>query len=214
MGCCSPQYNGTGRFFSRMARRYRRRYLKKGLEPSQIHLVEGIQRAGLAGASLLEIGSGVGYLHQMLLKQGAARAIGVDMSDKMLDEALTLSREQGLEARVEYRLGDFIALASDISEADITLLDKVVCCYPDAPALVQRSLEKTRRVYALTYPRDRIITRLGVALAGWALWLVRSNFRSYVHDPNVIETQINAAGFRKQYENQTFIWLTQIYVRA
>ena len=214
MGCCSTPSCGTGRFFSHMARRYRRRYLKNGLEKSQTHLVEGIQRAGLNGASLLEIGSGVGYLHQMLLKQGAARAIGVDMSEKMLEEARTLAREQGLEARVEYRLGDFIALAADIGEADITLLDKVVCCYPDAPALVQRSLEKTRRVYALTYPRDRSITRVGVMLAGWALWLVRSNFRSYVHDPRMIEADIYAAGFRKQYENQTFIWLTQVYVRS
>ena len=96
---------------------------------------------------------------------------------------------------------------------DVTVLDKVVCCYPDAAALVAKSLAKTRRVYALTYPRDHLLNRVGVRVLGLLLWLVRSTFRSYVHDPRRIEGWIAAAGFKKRYENQTVIWLTQVYVR-
>ncbi len=36
-----------------------------------------------------------------------------------------------------------------MKEADITFLDKVVCCYEDYGALIERSKEKTKTIYAL-----------------------------------------------------------------
>lgn len=213
MSCCyQARVSGTGRFFSRFARRYRKRYLKKGLEVSQRQLVQGVTQAGIAGAALLEIGCGVGYLHQTLLKSGAASAEGIDLSERMLAEAATLARELGITERVHYRQGDFVELSGEVAPADVTLLDKVVCCYPDAAALVRTSLAKTRRVYALTYPRDRRITRLGAALIAFAFWLIRSPVRNYIHDPGTIEAWVLGAGFRKTYENRTLLWLTQVYV--
>jgi magnesium-protoporphyrin O-methyltransferase len=211
--CCHAQVCGTGRFFSRFARRYRKRYLKKGLEDSQRQLVEGVTHAGIAGATLLEIGCGIGFLHQTLLKSGAASAVGIDLSERLLAEAAQLAQEQGLTGRVHYRQGDFVDLAGEVVPADVTLLDKVVCCYPDAAALVNASLAKTRRVYALTYPRDRLLTRLGTRLMAFMFWLVRTPVRNYVHDPVQIEAWVRAAGFHKAYEKQTLLWLTQVYVR-
>ncbi len=84
MGCCCASSGGIGKFFGHFARRYRRRYARRGLEPSQRHLVEGVSQVGYAGASLLEIGCGVGYLHQQLLREGAGRVLGVDISEEML----------------------------------------------------------------------------------------------------------------------------------
>ena len=213
MSCCCPQAGGIGRCFSRFAGFYRRHYRRRGLENTQRQMVEGLRAAGIADASLLEIGCGVGYLHQALLKQGAARALGVDLSDRMLEQARTLAAEQGLTQRTEYRVGDFVALAPALAAADITLLDKVVCCYPDAESLLSAALDKTRRVCALTYPRGHLLNRIAVALGAWVLKLVRSQFRAYVHDPRMIEARIVARGFRKSYQNQTAIWLTQVYVR-
>ena len=213
MACCQAEIRGAGRFFSRFARRHRKHYQKKGLDKSQRQLVEGLRRAGYAGATILEIGCGVGYLHQWLLKAGALSAVGVDLSQRMLEEARLLAHEQGLIERVTYRQGDFVELADSLNGADVCLLDKVVCCYPDPEHLIEKSLARTRRVYALTYPRDRWYTRLGVALTRLLLWLVRSPFRNYVHDPVRIEAWIAAAGFRKHSEDTTLIWLTQVYVR-
>ncbi len=214
MPCCCNHARGADRLFSLFARRYRKRYQKKGLEKSQKHLIEGLKKAGIAGTSVLEIGSGVGYLHQLLLQAGAARAVGVDLSEKMLTEAHILARENGLSGRVEYHHGDFVDLADTIADADVTILDKVVCCYPDAEALVKRSLAKTRRVYALTYPRDRAFIRFGMTLFAFFLWLICSPFRSYVHDPEKIESWIQAEGFKKHCQNETPIWLTQVYVHS
>jgi len=213
MSCCCTPTTGIGKFFGHFARRYRRRYARRGLEPAQRQLVEGLRQAGFAGANLLEIGCGVGYLHQLLLREGAERALGVDISGDMLAQARVLAREAGLAERTEYRVGDFVGLADSLADADVTLLDKVVCCYPDAEALVTRSVSKTRRVYALTYPRDRRLNRIGARLLNFFLWLLRSGYRTYIHDPHRIEGWISAAGFRKRYENRTFLWLTQVYLR-
>ena len=213
MSCCGAQTHDTGRVFSWFARRYRKRFQRKGLERSQKQLVAGLEQAGITGRSLLEIGCGVGYLHQLLLKSGAAYAVGVDLSDKMIVEARALAADQGLADRIDYQVGDFMELAAGLDDADITLLDKVVCCYADAEGLTRLSLSKTRKIYALTYPRANVINRLGVAVTAALMWLLRSQFRGYIHPPDKIEAWITDSGFRKCYEQQTPIWLTQVYVR-
>lgn len=213
MSCCSREISSTGRFFSRFARRYRRRYRRKGLEPTQRQLLAGLHAAGFSGASVLEIGAGVGYLHQTLLREGAAHAVGVDLSADMLREAEAFAAEQNLSTRVAYRQGDFVVLADELAAADVVVLDKVVCCYPDARSLIANSLAKTQRVYALTYPRDRAFNHIGVALMRAVMWIVRSPFRNYVHDPATIQNWITDAGFSKRYEQRSFVWLTQVFVR-
>jgi magnesium-protoporphyrin O-methyltransferase len=214
MSCCCPHSIDAGRFFSRVARLQRWHYRRTGLEPSQRQLVEGLKHAGIEGATLLEIGSGVGYLHQHLLEAGAAHAVGIDLAERMITEARALARARGLSARTQYRVGDFVDQADTFEPADVTILDKVICCYPDAEALVQRSLARTRRVYAYTLPRDRWYTRLGVHLQALALRLIGSRFRPYVHDPNRVAAWATAAGFERCYENETLAWLTHVYRRS
>ena len=173
----------------------------------------GLDEVGYQEASLLDIGCGVGHLHQTLLERGARAAIGVDLAPTTLSVAKDWAEERGLGDRVAYVQGDFTTLDGPIADADVCLLDKVVCCYPDARGLVRKSLAKTRRTCGLTYPRDRWFTRLGMAAAACLLWLVRSDFRPYVHDPADIERWIVGDGFEKCFEDQTVGWLTQVYVR-
>lgn len=187
--------------------------MKKGFEPSQRQLLEGLRRVGFENASVLEIGSGVGHFHMSLLEAGAATATGIDLAPKMIAEAEDWSRQRGLDGRVSYHQGDFMEILPLIEPAEVTVLDKVVCCYPDADGLVHRSLDKTRRVYALTYPRDRRLVRLGVALGALLMRLIGSSFRPYAHSPPMIEKWITARGFYKRYENTTFVWLSQVYVK-
>jgi magnesium-protoporphyrin O-methyltransferase len=192
----------------------RKRFEKKGFEPSQQHLLAGLEQVGYVDSTLLEIGCGVGHLHQTMLEKGAESATGIDLATKMLAEARDWANQRGLENRASYLEGDFMDIDDEVEAADICLLDKVVCCYPDAEGLLQRSLKKTRRTYALTYPRDRWFVRLGVRIWNSVLWLIRSDFRSFVHDPGKIENWISEAGLEKKFEDQTTAWQTQVYVRA
>ena len=213
MSCCCPHSKSGGRIFSLFARSYRKRFSKKGFEPSQTQLIEGLKKAGYRDASLLEIGSGVGYLHQVLLEQGAKSAVGIDLAPDMLKEAQTWAEQKGLSDRVTYLQGDFIELLDHVDPAEVTILDKVVCCYPHAELLVNSSVAKTQRAIGLTYPRKRWFIRLVIEVMAVIFKVIGSDFRAYVHNPADIERWINAAGYKKVYQNQTFIWLSQIYTK-
>ena len=213
MSCCCPHSKSGGRIFSFFARSYRRRFTKNGFEPSQVQLVAGLEQAGFANATLLEVGSGVGYMHQVLLERGAKSAVGIDLAPDMLKEAQQWANEKGLADRVQYIQGDFIELLDQVEPAEVTILDKVVCCYPHAELLINSSTAKTKRVYALTYPRNRWFIRAAMDIMAFFLKLTGSDFRAFVHNPDDIERWIIEAGFKKTYQEQTFIWLTQIYTK-
>jgi len=213
MSCCCPHSKSGGRIFSFFARSYRRRFTKKGFEPSQVQLMDGLKQVGYNDATLLEVGSGVGYMHQVLLEQGAKTAVGIDLAGDMLDEARDWAAEKGLTERTEYIQGDFIELLDQVEVAEITILDKVVCCYPFAELLINSSTAKTAQVYALTYPRKRWFIKLAIEIMAIGLKLIGSDFRAFVHEPADIERWIIKAGFKKDYQVQTFIWLTQVYIK-
>ena len=211
MSCCCPHSKSGGRIFSFFARSYRKRFTKKGFEPSQQQLIAGLETAGYQNATLLEVGSGVGYMHQVLLQQGAKSAVGIDLAPDMLKEAQAWADEKNLTDRVQYIQGDFIELLDQVNNAEVTILDKVVCCYPFAELLINSSTIKTNKVYALTYPRNRWFIRVAMEVMAFFLKLSGSDFRAFVHKPNDIESWITDAGFKKTYQNKTFIWLTQVY---
>lgn len=215
MSCCAASATDTDRFFSKLAPFSRLRFRLFGFERSQKHLMAGLPQASLEGARLLEIGCGAGHLHQALLRSsGAARATGVELSARMLEAARASARAQGLRERTDYHHGDFVALASAVPDADVTILDKVICCHPDADALLARAAERTRRLCALTYPHDRRLTRVMAELQATLSRLLGSTFRPYVHDPHRVERLIASYGFGKTYERHTGVWLTQVYDRA
>lgn len=211
MSCCCPHSKSGGRIFSFFARSYRKRFTKKGFEPSQQQLIAGLEKAGYQNATLLEVGSGVGYMHQVLLQQGAKSAVGIDLAPDMLKEAQAWADEKKLTDRVQYIQGDFIELLDQVDNAEVTILDKVVCCYPFAELLINSSTIKTNKVYALTYPRNRWFIRAVMEVMAFFLKLSGSDFRAFVHKPDDIERWITDAGFKKTYQNKTFIWLTQVY---
>jgi 2-polyprenyl-3-methyl-5-hydroxy-6-metoxy-1,4-benzoquinol methylase len=213
MSCCSISCTDTSRFFSRLTRLYRWRFCLFGFENSQRQLIDGIRHAGIEGKTLLEIGCGAGHLQRALLQAGAHRGVGIDLSARLIGEARLEAQRAGLAARTDYRQGDFVALADEIEPADIVVLDKVVCCYPDAERLLAAALNRTQRVLALTYPRDRTATRAGVALMSALLRLAGCHFRPYVHEPASIERWIERGGFHAHSRSHTFAWVTEIHLR-
>ena len=214
-GCCCPSqsFEGTDRFFSRQSRRFLKRFRKRGLAKEQRYLAEGFTRLPLGGKSILEIGCGVGGLHVTLLKEGAGLATGVDISEGMLEGAKQLSREMGFENRTTYLLGDFVQMDGKIADADITILDKVVCCYEDIDTLVQKSLEKTRMTYALSFPRNTWL--IGMFFNGLIFLskILKWKFRPYWHDWDEMLQRIQSAGFQRAYEKKTLVWSVLIHQR-
>jgi SAM-dependent methyltransferase len=213
MECCRRPLQGTDRFFSKQSRRYLKKFRTAGLAKEQRLLFEGIVLSEIRDMAILEIGCGVGALHLSLLKRGARSAVGVDIAEGMLEGARTLSREYGLETRTRYLLGDFVGLEQTVAPADITLLDKVVCCYEDVGALLGASLAKTGNIYALSFPRSNPISRLFIAFASAMGKLLKWSFHPYWHDWPALTERIRAAGFLQTYRRTTLFWDVRVFAR-
>ena len=202
------------KFFSKNSKKYLRTYKRKGLAREQRMLVEGITSKPLIGKTLLEIGCGVGGLHLALLKCGAASAVGIDAAEGMIEKAKILARDESLEGSTQYLLGDFVALQPAVAAADVTILDKVVCCYENAGELVAKSLEKTRSVYALSFPKPHFLVKWSFVVPIIAAKMFRWSFHPYWHDWQKLLDSIEQRGFQKRYENSTLMWSICVFERS
>jgi hypothetical protein len=214
MSCCE-HCTDAGSFFSRRAaRRELRRYRRKGPSPLTRHLLEMIRREGVRGLSLIDVGGGIGAIQHELLRQGLARAVHVDASAAYLAAAAEESRRQGHGGRTERHHGDFVELAPVLDDADLVTLDRVVCCYPDMPGLVAASAGRASRLYALSFPRPRRVTRVFMAAANLYFRLRGSAFRTFLHSPDQIDAEIRGQGFTRVGEARTLLWEAALYRRT
>ena len=212
MNCCSGQLRSTERTFGFLSKLYERRYRRKGLDEQQKWMLEEISKHNITDASVLDVGCGVGVIHQSLLTQGAAKATGVDIAPRMLELAKQRADERCLTEQVAYHLGDFVELQSEIEAADITVLDKVICCYPAYRVLLEATTTHSRKLIALIYPRKHRFSILWNHLWNFGFWLFRSDFRGFVHDPVQVEQLLTSRGFNKTFNRNTFLWHTQVFV--
>ena len=211
--CCPRAIQGTDKFFSKTSKRYLKRFRKKGLAKEQKFLIEGISLSKIDDKTILEIGCGVGGLHLTLLQQGAHSAVGINIAQGMLEGAKALSKELNMETQTEYILGDFVQLNGKIGDEDITILDKVICCYEDVKTLLDKSLTKTRNIYALSFPKSNFLIKLFFAISITLGKLLRWSFHPYWHDWDAAVKRIELAGFKQMYQNATFFWDVRVFER-
>lgn len=162
---------------------------------------------------MLEIGGGVGAIAIELLRAGAERATNVELSPEYEHAVGELLRDFGLEGRMELRLGDIARDRTLASDADFVVMNRVVCCYPDMPALVSIAAAKARRLLALSYPRESWWTWLGFGIATLVLPFLTGGFRPYLHPPRDIAEVAQAQGLTPIDTRRGWIWETLILER-
>jgi 2-polyprenyl-3-methyl-5-hydroxy-6-metoxy-1,4-benzoquinol methylase len=178
VGCCTQ--SEVSRFFSRrVAARDARRYRRRGLTGTARTLT--MLAGDVRGASVLDVGGGIGAIELELLLVGAARTTSIELSGAYETEAEALLAERGFAGRVDRRVGDFVVDAASVVQHDVVVLHRVVCCYPDVDALVGEAASHARRTLLLTYPQDRRLIRAGVRVVNLFLRLSRCGFRAYAH---------------------------------
>src|SRR5512143_605941 len=122
-----------------------RSYRSSGPTSSTRALIEALVAEGVDGATLLDVGGGIGAIQLELLPAGAASAEIVDATEAYVAVARAEAERRGYGDRTRGRVGDFVSLAPEVDAADIVTLDKVVCCYSDMPALLGRAAAHARR---------------------------------------------------------------------
>jgi magnesium-protoporphyrin O-methyltransferase len=209
-GCCTRDYEKL--FSGKAAERDARRFRRHGVRGSARTLVE--LAGDVRGATVLEVGGGVGGIELTLLDAGASRATGVELSGAYEREAEKLLAEHGLAGRVERRVGDFVAEAEEIEAHDVVVMHRVVCCYPHVDALVGAAGERARRRLLLTYPQQRASIRLGAAAANLVFRLSGSTFRLYVHSRSRIDAAAGRHGLAPAATvRRGLLWESTAFVR-
>jgi 2-polyprenyl-3-methyl-5-hydroxy-6-metoxy-1,4-benzoquinol methylase len=211
--CCNPR--GCDGFFTpRMARRAAERYRKNGVDKTAGHMLAFLEQHGIDGATVLEVGGGVGELQVELLKRGAARTVNLELSPAYDEEAKRLLREAGLEGRAERRLHDLAADTNGIDAADVVVLHRVVCCYPDYERLLGAAAEHARRLLVFSYPPRNAFSRLLIGAQNLLFRLRRMEFRTFVHPPARMMHTVEEWGLRRAYAHHPLVWQVAGFERA
>ena len=209
--CCAPRYRKV--FSKRLARRDARRYRRKGLDRTAQLIVDGLAERDVSDATVLEVGGGVGAIDIELLKAGAREATIVELSEEYDGEAARLLAENGFEDRVLRRHGDFVELERELDPADVVVMHRVVCCYPDPESLVGAAAQHARRLLALSFPRDTWWVRAGwYAVDAWFRLVYR--FASFVHPRERILGAAESLGFKPVHEHSGRLWDVAVLERS
>ena len=211
--CCGA--DSCAKFFDeKNAKTDARRYLKNGLDPTGRRMVDAIVDKGVIGSSVLEVGGGIGAIQIELLRAGAVRSTNVEIVDTYESEAHLLLETVGLADRVERKVLNFAESSADIAGADLVVLHRVICCYPDMESLVRAAATHAGRLLALSFPPDRWWWRIGARLATAWFRLRGCGFRIYTHDPRRILATAASAGFRPLLEHRGLAWQVAVLERS
>lgn len=203
--CCSRggyDWMFNDRFAGRMARRYR----KKGLTKTAQRMVDVIAAHGLDGASVLEVGGGVGEIQVELLKRGAARATNLELSEAYEAQAQQLLSDADLTDRVQRRIVDIATAPDEVDPADVVVLHRVVCCYPDYVKLLGAVADHALGTVVFSHPPRNALARLVVGMQNIFFRLRGSEFRVFAHPPQAMRDVLVDHGLRTAAGRKGLAW--------
>ena len=212
MDCCT-QKALNNLFTSDLARSEIRAYRKHGLQGHDKLLAENLVRQGVAGASVLEVGGGIGGIQIELLRAGASRATDVDISEGYVAGARELAQSLGFADVTEQRVLDFAQSANEVAAADVVIMNRVICCYPLMPALVRPAAQHAQKALALVFPRESWWLRWGARIMNLGLRLTRNPFRFFVHPHAEITGIVSDSGLQPVFDRTKGVWRVMVFAR-
>jgi magnesium-protoporphyrin O-methyltransferase len=204
-GCC-PSRDYHRIFSQRFARRLANRYTKRGLDPTAQTMVQFLRQLDLEGASVLEIGGGVGEIEIELLQAGAARAQNLELSPAYEQPARTLAARAGVQGRLDWRLHDLAEDPGGVAPADLVVLHRVVCCYPDYARLLGAAADHAGRALVFSYPPRNLLSRAFYAVFNLVMRLTKSRFRGFAHPEGAMLEVLEDHGLRRTFQGRSRIW--------
>ncbi len=214
MVCCSHCQGADSLFNRQKAEADLRDYRKNGAGGTTKRLLDALKTVDVTGMTLLDIGGGVGVIQHELAAAGVGAITDVDASGAYLQAAQSEAERRGYRSSAAYLHGDFVALAERIDPADIVTMDRVICCYPHVEALVSAAASRTRRYFAVVYPRDTWLARLATPFLNLVFTFQRSPFRTFVHPSAIVERIAAANHLQKSRHYEGWLWQVVVYART
>lgn len=215
MGCSGSHCAATARHFDdAIAERDLARYRREGPDLTSRLLLSALRSSAVPASTLLDVGGGIGAVSFELLAAGIGSATLVEASPSYLEKVLMEAQRRKVDTRLNLVLGDIVEVVDRLSPADIVVLDRVVCCYPDYVALLQNALARCRGLLGLSYPHDRWYVRVMIWLENLARRVRGDEFRAFVHPAAELEAIVQQAGFRRLSRSGTWVWCADVYSNA
>jgi magnesium-protoporphyrin O-methyltransferase len=212
MSCCGQCAGIEREFNAQVAARELTAYRRHGVRGTTRLLIDLLRQHPVEGATLLDIGGGVGAIqHELAPRVG--RIISVEASSAYVHAQQAEAARRGYADRAAYLAGDFVALADMVQSGDIVTLDRVICCYHDMPSLVTLSAARARRLYGAVFPRRTWWNALGIVLLNAVSRIRRSPFRSFLHPPERIDALLRDSGLHPRAVRETLFWRVAVYAR-
>ncbi len=185
------QTNEIAETFNELAHDRCCKYKSKGLTASTEVLLGLLTESGLVGKTVLDIGCGTGFFALETLRQGASSCTGVDLAN---------------------------AASTRHLPSDIVVMDKVLCCYPDADALLKTASASSTGLLGFVIPRDEGLMkpamRIGIGLINLVERVRKTGFRLYLHPLSSLDRLLVDNGFQRSSKARSRFWLVFLYTRA
>jgi SAM-dependent methyltransferase len=107
----------------------------------------------VTGRSVIDIGCGPGHYGVALARQGASRVLGLDFAPGMLEIAKKRADAAGVGQQCSFVNGDFLTYPFS-EKFDYAILMGFMDYIADAPAVIARALQITRRRAVFSFPAD------------------------------------------------------------
>jgi len=204
--CCPEPRVYEDMFSRRFSQSLVRRYERRGLDRGAGRMVDFLTSRGIEGATVLEIGGGVGDIEVDLLRRGAATATNLELSPNYDANARELMAAHGLANRMTRRSVDIARDPDAVEAADVVVLHRVVCCYPDYGSLLSAAGSHARSLLVFSHPNANLLQRFLVGSEN--LWhrLRGRDFRAYVHDPAAMVDVVERTGLRRVMIHRGPVW--------
>jgi magnesium-protoporphyrin O-methyltransferase len=182
------------------------RYRKRGLDRTSRRMVAFLAARGLEGSTVMEIGGGIGEIQIELLKHGAARTVNLELVPAYDGEARRLLAEEGLDGRADRRLHDIAVDPDGVEPADVVVLHRVVCCYPDYERLLGAAADHARRLLVFSHPPRNLVSRALFAVQNAFFRVRRSEFRTFAHPPAAMLAVLETHGLQHDFSHRGLVW--------
>jgi SAM-dependent methyltransferase len=208
--CCFDEWASAN------AKRARSRETVAGVSRA---LLSSLEETGLEGRTVLDVGCGAGDLLLATLARGAVAGTGIDLGPGGVENARVLAAERGFADRSTFVVGD--GSIASLPGADVVVLNRVVCCYPDVDGLIRNTTAAAGTVYAYTAPVDRGLVGFfnRVQTVAWNRWYALrrrkyGRFRTFVHDLEDVDRRLERAGFvRTKARRVRVVWHVAVFAR-
>ena len=122
----------------------------------------------------------------------------MDISWDYLRAAREVVEDAGMGERATFVQADFATSSRSFPKADVVVLDRVVCCYPDATTLLERAARHSNQALVFTYPRPLWFMPLFRSVCALGMKVMRREYRFFLHDPEVLLEAATSSGHQHE----------------